>query len=94
MLLLLNCKAISVDTWCKMYNNCVRGTLLDSSEYWALRKEDKKHFERSERAILLWMWNIKKEKRVSTNSLLSRMRLKTLDSVLRCNRLRWFGHAK
>ena len=71
MLLLLNCKAISVDTWGQMYNNRVRGMLLDSSEYWALRKEYKKHFEHSERAILLWMWNIKKEQRVSTNSLLS-----------------------
>ena len=36
---------------------------------------------------------IKKE-RVSTTSLVRRMKLKSLDSVFRCNRLRWFGHMK
>ena len=34
------------------------------------------------------------KERVSTNSLLRRLKLKSLDSVLRCNRLRWFGHVK
>lgn len=82
LLLLLTCKAISLDTWGQMYNSCVRWTLLDSSEYWALRKEDKKHLERSESAILLWMWNIKKEQRVSTNSLLNRLRLKSLEATV------------
>ena len=50
--------------------------------------------ERSERAMLLWLCKIKKEQRVSTNSLLIRLKLKSLDSVLRCNRLHWFGHPK
>ena len=43
-----------------MYNSCVRGTMLYSSECWPLRQEDKKCLERSERAMLLWMCNIKK----------------------------------
>ena len=43
--------------------------------------------------MLLWLCNIKKE-RVSTNSVLSRLKLKSLDSVLRCNRLGWFAHVK
>ena len=34
------------------------------------------------------------EQRVSTNSPLRRLKLKSLDSVLRFNRLRWFGHVK
>ena len=62
---------------------------------WALRKEDKKRLERSERAmLLLWLCNIKKEQRVSTNSLLSRLKLKSLDPVLRSNGLHWFRHVK
>ena len=32
-----------------MYNSCVRGTMLYSSECWALRQEDKKRFERQKR---------------------------------------------
>ena len=93
-LALLTCKASSLNTRGQMHNSCVRGTMLYSSECWALRQEDKKRLERSERAMLLWLCNIKKEQCVSTNSLLSRLKLKSLDSVLRCNRLRWFGHMK
>ena len=88
LLHLLTCLAISLKTRGQMYNSCVRGTMLYSSECWALRQEDKKRLERSERAMLLWMCNIMKEHSVSTNSLLSR------DSVLRCNRLGWFGLVK
>ena len=76
-----------------MYNSCVIRTMLYLSECWALR-QDKKRLEHSERAMLLWLCNIKKEKRVSTNSLLSRMKLKSLDSVLRYNTLHWFRHVK
>ena len=76
-----------------MYNSCVIRTMLYLSECWALR-QDKKRLEHSERAMLLWLCNIKKEKRVSTNSLLSRMKLKSLDSVLRYNRLHWFRNVK
>ena len=68
--------------------------MLYSSECWALRQEDKKCLVRSERELLLRLCSIKKEQLVSTNSLLSRLKLKSLDSVLRCNRLRWFGHNK
>ena len=77
-----------------MYNSCVRGTMLYSSECWALTQEDKKRLESSERTMLLWLCNIKKEQRVSANSLLSRLKLKSLDSVLRCYKLRWFGHER
>ena len=68
--------------------------MLYSSECWALRQEDKRRLERSERAMLLWMCNIKKEQLVSTNFLVSQLKLKSLDSVLKCNRLHWFGHVK
>ena len=64
-----------------------------SSKCWALRQEDKNRLERSERVMLLCMCNMKK-KCVNTNSLLSRLKLKSLDSVLRCNRLRWLGHVR
>ena len=68
--------------------------MLYSSECCALRQEDKKRLELSEIAMLLQLCNIKKEQRVSTNSLLSRLNLRSLDSVLRCIRLRWFGRVK
>ena len=42
---------------------------------------NKERLKDSEREILLWMTNIKKEQRVSTNSLLNQLNLKSLDSV-------------
>ena len=77
-----------------MYNSCVRGTMLYSSECCALRQEDKKYLERGERAMLSWLCNIKKKQHVSTNSLLNRLKLKSLDSVSRCNILHWSRHVK
>ena len=68
--------------------------MLYSSECWALRQEHMECLEHSERAMLLCMCNIKKEQRVSTNSLLSQSKLKSLDSVLRCNRLPWLRNVK
>ena len=59
-----------------------------------LRQEDKKRLGRSEWAMLLWMCNIKEKQHISTNSLLSQLKLKSLDSVLRWNRLCWFRHVK
>ena len=76
-----------------MYNTCVRGAMLYSSECWALKQEDKKRLKRSERATPLWMCNIKKEETVSINSLLSRLNRKTLDSVF-SETPRWFGDVK
>ena len=72
-----------------MYNSCVRVMMLYSWECWAVRQEDKKHLEHSKRAMLLWLCNIKKE-HVPPKLI----RLKSLDFVLRCNRLHWFGCVK
>ena len=94
LLPLLTCKATSWNTHCQTYHSCVRGTMPYSSQCWALRQGDKKHLDRSQTIMVLWMGIIKKEQRISANSLLSWLKLKSLDSVLRCNRLRWFGHVK
>ena len=82
LLPLFTCKAISLTTRGQMYNSCVRQTMHYSSECWALRQEDEKRLGHSKRAMLLWLCNIRKEC-VSTNSLLSRLKLERLDSVLR-----------
>ena len=81
LLPLLTWKAIALNTRGQIYNSCVRGTMLYSSECMALRQEDRKYLKRSEEFI-------------SKNSLLSQLKLKRLDSVLICNRLCWFGLVK
>ena len=88
---LLTCKAISLSTRVQMYNSCQRDDAL-FIRIWTLRQEDKKRLERSKKAMLLWSCNIKKEQRVNIKSFFSRFKLKNLKALLRCNRLRWFGH--
>ena len=53
-----------------------------------------KRLEQNERYMLLWMRNVKKDECVSTSSLLKKLKLKSLESALRLNRLRWFGHVQ
>ena len=48
LLPVLTCKAISLNSRCQIYSSCVRGTILYSSECWALMQEDKKRLERSD----------------------------------------------
>ena len=52
LLPLLTRKGISLKTPGQIYNSYFRGTMLYSSECWALVQEDKKLLERSERAML------------------------------------------
>ena len=94
LLPLLTSKVISLHTRGKLYNSCVRSTMIYGSECWALRSEDFKRLLHNERAMLLWMYHVKRGTRVNTTVLLELLNLKPLDSVLRCNRLRWFGHVK
>ena len=46
---------LTLNTRGHLYNSCVRGMMLYSSECWAARQEDKKSLERGEKAKLLWM---------------------------------------
>ena len=52
LLCFLTCKAISLNTRCQMYNSCVIGMMLCSSEYSALTQE-KKHLEHRESNALM-----------------------------------------
>ena len=94
LLPLLNCKAISLKTHGQLYNSCVGGTILHSSEFWTIKQEGKKRLECSKREMLLCRCNMKKQRRVSINSLLKWLKLKSLDSVLRRNRLHWLVNVK
>ena len=77
MLPYLTCRATSLKMRGQIYNSRVRGTMLYSSECWALRQGHKECLEHIEGVMLLWMCSIKKEHRDSTNSLLSQSKLKT-----------------
>ena len=81
---LLTCEAISLNTRGQMCNSCIRGSMLYLSECWALPSDKK----------VRNVWSVVKEqccygcatsrKNVSAKILASRLKLKSLDSVLGC----------
>ena len=49
---------------------------------------------RNERAMLHWMLKVKAEDDISLHDMYSRLGLQSLESRLRINRLRWYGHVE
>ena len=94
LLPLLTSKAITLARRGMVYNSCVRSAMLHASECWAPRSEDKQRLLRNERAMLRWICGVRLKDRVSGSSLLERLKIDSLETVLRVNRLRWFGHVQ
>ena len=94
LLPLLSSSTISLSRRGMLFNSCVRGVLLHASECWALRREDIQRLMRNERAMLRWMLRVKADDDVSLAEMYSRLNLQPLESRLRSNRLRWYGHVQ
>ena len=58
----------------------------------APRREDTQHLLRNEWAIPCWICKVKAEDDASLHELYSRLSLQPLESRLRINHLRWYGH--
>ena len=86
--------AISLARCGMLFNSCVTGDLLHASEGWALRREDIQRLFRIERVMLRWMCKVKAEDDVCLHDLYSRVIFQALESRLRINRLRWYGHVE
>jgi hypothetical protein len=77
-----------------MYRMCVRSALIYGSETWALKVEDLRRLERTEMRMLRWMAGAQLADRKSNEQVRKMLDVETLDSVIRRNRLRWFGHVE
>ena len=77
-----------------LFNSCIRGALLHASECWALRREDIQRLLRNERAMLRWMCKVKAEDDVSLHDMYSCLSLQPLESGLRIDCLRCYGHVE
>ena len=68
--------------------------MLYGSETWATTVDTMKRLHRNDRAMLRWMCNVKVNDKVSSDSILSKLGLQDIETILRTNRLRWFGHVE
>ena len=76
----------------KLYDIVARGILLHASECWPLRREEIQRLLHNERAMVRWMLKVKIEDNVSLSTMCAKLNLASLQSKLRLNRLRWYGH--
>ena len=94
LLPLLSSSTISLARRGMLFNNCVRGALLHASVCWALPREDIQRLLRNEWAMLRWILRVRAVDDVSLHDMYSRLSLQPLESGLRINRLRWYGHVE
>ena len=62
------------------------------SETWAMKVEVMRS-ERAERMMVRWMWGTLKDRKMN-EELLGQLGIECVFDVVRCGRLRWFGHVE
>ena len=94
LLPLLTPTAISLARRGKLYDSCVRGTLIQASQSSPSRREKVQRLLRNEQTMLRWMLKIKAEDNLSLSTMYGQLNLAPLESKLRLNRLRKYGHVE
>jgi hypothetical protein len=78
----------------KIYKACVQSVLIYGSETWAMKVEDTQRLERTERMMVRWMCGFTLRHRKSSEELNGRLGIECVSDVVRCGRLRWYGHVE
>jgi exonuclease III len=94
LLPILTNRHLPSETRGRVYAACIRSVMLYGSETWAASSSTQKRLQRNDRAMLRWMHGLKPDEVVSTDTLIAKFRLKTIQDALRANRLRWLGHVE
>jgi len=90
----LAARDISLKLRGKLYDSCVRSTMLYGSETWVMKKDTESKLIRNENQMLRWMCGVKLLDKISCRELRSRLGLESIEVVMRRRRLRWFGHVE
>ena len=77
-----------------MYAACVRSAMLHAMECLALTADDISKLQKTDRAMIRWIWGVKLKDRVSSEVLLQKLKIPSVVELCRLNRLRWFGHVE
>ena len=92
LLPILTSCALSYITRGQIYSTYIRTVLLYASEYWAPNVNDLLKLQRNDRAMIRWTCNVRLKDHISSDSLLRKLGINNIQTLLRYNRLRWFGH--
>ena len=92
LLPILTSRALSYITRGQIYSTYIRTVLLYASECWAPNVNDLLKLQRNDRAMIRWTCNVRLKDHISSDSLLRKLGSNNIQTLLRYNRLRWFGH--
>ena len=68
--------------------------MIYGSETWPLKEEDSSRLQRTDMQMVRWMCRVSLRERKSSEELRGRLGIPSLLTVLRKNRLRWYGHVE
>ena len=94
LLPLLTSRSISLKRRGHLFSSCVRSVLLHAAECWATTKKDMDRLRRTDRSMIRWMLNVRLEDRTSAASLLAKLDLLPIETLVQRSRLRWYGHVQ
>jgi hypothetical protein len=89
---ILTMKGLALKVKGRVYDACVRSTLLYGSETWAVKVEQVQRMERTEMQMVRWMCGTKLSDRIPNEELRGRLGIESVKDALKRRRLRWWGH--
>ena len=78
----------------KIFRACVQSVLIYGTETWAMKAENLRSLERTERMMVRWMCGVSLKDRKRSEDLYSLLGIQSVAKVVRHGRLRWFGHVE
>ena len=94
LLPILTNRAISLSRRGHVFGACIRRVLLYGCETWPTTAADVYRLNRCDNSMVRWICGVKPAQRIALIDLRSRLGIQPIDSVLRVDRLRWFGHTE
>ena len=88
----LTSRQLSPELRNQVYVTGVHSAMLHGSDTWRPKEPELQQFCRNDRAMICWICGIKDSGETSSASLLHKLDIDAITSVLRCWRLRWNGH--
>ena len=89
---ILTNKGILLKSRGKVFTAAVCGVLLHASETWAVTVEDTSRIVRNDHTMIRWICSSKIMDKIPMQNLRRSLGIGAIDVVLRCSRLRWYGH--
>jgi hypothetical protein len=88
---ILTARRVSLKLKGKMYRSCVQRVLVYASETWAVKVDDMRRLERTERFMIRWMCGGSLRQRRTTRELLDSLGVEDVETVVRRGRLVGLG---